>query len=355
MGGSARAMRIAFGVLAVASLALLGGFLAWSDSPRARYAGMACQYRAIYEREGPVAAVVLGTSRAQRGIDPAALAAGLGLDPEVDPVASLARGGRGPGQLRQMLEDLDEARGIAGPIVLEYTPEDEAFWREQPLYYQYLPNEGQRLRLAALADDWGGKPREPAYSRLRDALGHLQLRLDAGLEALVAGTWRRTGAGSAGELPAAVDWCLTETAFSQDDRHLRQLDRRERLVEREVGDPSRWRELPAEPSTLDRVNQDLQHDVVADVIAFGRERGVPVVVVAMPGYLAAPLAPEAGAAFEGRFGVPLAQPPPEVAVRFGERGLFQDAFHLNAAGREVFTAWLAERVRAARAGDGDGV
>ena len=113
----ARATRLAFGALAVASLLGLGGFLLWSDTPRARYAGLACHYRAVYERPGPLAAVVLGTSRAQRGIDPVALADGLGLDPGVDPVANLARGGRGPGQLRQLLEDLDRERGIAGPIL----------------------------------------------------------------------------------------------------------------------------------------------------------------------------------------------------------------------------------------------
>ena len=42
-------IRLVYGALAVATLALAAWFLVWSDVPAARYARMPCQCRAIYE------------------------------------------------------------------------------------------------------------------------------------------------------------------------------------------------------------------------------------------------------------------------------------------------------------------
>jgi hypothetical protein len=341
----ATATRVVFGVLAVASAALLAWFLLWSESPQARYARMSCQYRAIYGAQGPVGGVILGTSRAQHGIDPAQLRQLLG--PGTAPIVSLARGGRGPGQLRQMLVDLDEERGIRGPIIFEYSPEDIAFWRDEPLYYQYMPNEGQRLRFAALADDWSGKPREPAYSRARDLLAHVELRIDAGIESLLTGSWRRNADVPMSERPSArTVWCRTDKGITSNAGQERQMNRRERAVRRQVGDTARWRDQRPDPESAFTVNQDLQNAVVADVIALGRERGIPVLFVLMPEYLSAPYAPAFLREFERRFGVPLTVPPPDMVERFGDRGLYLDVFHLNRDGGAVYTDWLAERIRA---------
>ena len=326
--------RVVYGGLAIATLALAAWFLVWSDAPAARYARMPCQYRAIYGAPGPVGGVILGTSRAQHGVDPARLQRLLGSGP----IVNIARGGRGPGQLRQMLLDLDESRGIAGPIIFEYSPEDIAFWRDEPLYYQYMPNEGQRLRLAALADDWRGKPREPLYSRVRDTFAHVEMRFDTGIETLLTGSWRR----NAGQKPARSQWCRTDRGIAPNAGQTRQLNKRERAVVRSVGDIARWREQPANPETAFTVNQDLQNAVVADVIALARERGIPVVFVLMPEYLAAPYAPSFLQAFEQRFGVPLLVPDP---AHSGQRDLFLDVFHLDRAGSVVYTDWLAERIR----------
>lgn len=327
-------IRVVYGALAVATLALAAWFLVWSDAPAARYARMPCQYRAIYGASGPVGGVVLGTSRAQHGIDPARLQEQLGSGP----IVNLARGGRGPGQLRQMLLDLDEARGIDGPIIFEYSPEDIAFWRDEPLYYQYMPNEGQRLRLAALADDWRGKPREPLYSRVRDTLAHVEMRFDTGIETLLTGAWR----ANRGQGEARSEWCRTGEWIAPNAGENRQLNRRERAVRRRVGDVSRWREQAPNPETAFTVNQDLQNAVVDDVIALARERGIPVLFVLMPEYLAEPYAPAFLDAFERRFGVPLVVPD---AALSGDRGRFLDVFHLDRAGSADYTDWLAERIR----------
>ena len=337
--------RVVFGALAVASAALFAWLLVWSDTPQARYARMPCQYRAIYGAQGPVGGIILGTSRAQHGIDPEQL--GQLLGPGTAPIVNLARGGRGPGQLRQMLVDLDEERGIQGPIIFEYSPEDIAFWRDEPLYYQYMPNEGQRLRLATFADDWRDKPREPLYSRARDLLAHLELRVDAGVESLLSGSWRKNIVAPMAERPPARSvWCRTDRGIRANAGQNRQMDRREQAVRSQVGDTARWRDQRPDAKTAFTVNQDLQNAVVADVVRLGRERGIPVLFVLMPEYLGAPYAPSFLQDFERRFGTSLTVPPPEVVERFGDRSLYLDVFHLNRRGGAVYTDWLADRIRA---------
>ncbi len=338
-------MRIALGVLGLTAATLVAAFVWWTDTPRARYAGMSCQYGAIFDRQGPVEAVILGTSRAQRGVDPTRLAEDLGLDPTSAGVVNLARGGRGHGQLHQMLVDLDEQRGIRGPVILEYTPENDAFWLPQPLYYQETSNEGARLTFGSFADAWRAKPREPSYARARDTLEYLRVRFDTGLESLATGAWRRNQSRPALQRPPArAEGCMTPAGIGQRPGHVRQLDRRERAVEREVGDLSRWRDLAPTAGEFDLVNQDRQHHYVAEAIAFAQERDIPIVIVAMPGYLEAPLDPNLPRRFEERFGVPLLVPSAEVRDRLDERELFQDAYHFNERGRAMFTAWLAQEL-----------
>lgn len=347
MGFRDRGTRIILGALGLTAILIVSGFVWWTDTPRARYAGMSCQYGAIFDRQGPVDAVILGTSRAQRGIDPVVFAEGLGLDPTSDGVVNLARGGRGHGQLHQMLVDLDEQRGIRGPIVLEYTPENDAFWLPRPLYYQETSNEGARLTFDAYADAWRAKPREPFYARARDTLEYLRIRFDTGVESLLTGAWRRNPSRPTTARPGArAEGCLTPAGIGQRPGHRRQLDRRERAVEREVGDVGRWTDLAPVDDDFDLVNQDRQHHYVEEAIAFARERDLPIVVVAMPGYLPAPLDPDLPRRFEERFGVPLLVPGPDIQSRLDERDLFQDAYHLNERGREAFSAWLATTIAA---------
>ncbi len=240
-------------MLALLSLGLLALLLVWSDGPRVRYARMPCQYRLIYATQAPVEAVVLGTSRAQHGIAPDVLAAGLGGS---QVAINLARGGRGPGQLYQLLLDLESARGITGPIVFEYTPENTAFWRSTPLYYQYLPNFGAHVPLDAYIDDWRAKPREPSYARLRDLFGHVRTRIDLGLETLLTGAWRKNATVRAGQ--ARSEGCRTGAGRVQRAGQRRQLHRRTVAVERQVGADGSWRDLPPINYDLWDINQDSQ-------------------------------------------------------------------------------------------------
>ena len=154
----ARAIRIVFALLLVVSIVGTFALYAWADQPRVRFARLDCHYDVIYRTRGPVDAVVLGTSRAQRGILGEELTVGLGLDPKHDAVVNIARGGRGPGELYQLLTALDEERGITGPIIVEYTPVTEigrrvpGGWVIEPRYYQYNPIL-DNMPLTLLGDD----------------------------------------------------------------------------------------------------------------------------------------------------------------------------------------------------------
>ncbi len=327
-------------MLALLSLGLLALLLVWSDGPRVRYANMGCQYRLIYATQGPVGAVVLGTSRAQRGIAPDVLAASLGGSAVA---INLARGGRGPGQLYQQLLDLESARGITGPIVFEYTPESTAFWRSTPLYYQYLQNFGAHVPLDAYIDDWRAKPREPSYARLHDLFGHVRTRIDLGLETLLTGAWRKNATVRAGQ--ARSEGCMTPAGRVQTAGQRRQLHRRAVAVERQVGADGSWRDLPPVTNDLWEINQDSQNFYVGEVIDFARRHRLPVAFVAMPGYLGAPPSAATLTAFEEQFGVPLLYPPLGVREELADEADFQDAYHLNPAGARIYTQWLARVLR----------
>jgi len=59
------------------------------------------------------------------------------------------------------------------------------------------------------------------------------------------------------------------------------------------------------------------------------------------------VAPETQARFEEAVGAPLAVPPDALLDDLAERGLWRDAHHLNGAGAEVLTRWLADEARRA--------
>lgn len=338
-------VRRVYGLLAVVVLAALGLLVGWSDRPAVRYAVMPCQYGTIYATDGPAAAVVLGSSRSQYGVDNPTLARGLGLDPATAPVVNLARGGRGPGQLYQQLVDLDRARGIDGPILFEVSPEDTAFWRDTPLYYQYYPGFARAVPLERVVADWSTKPREPGYSRVRDLLDDLLTRVDTALDALVQGGGRRNAA-RAPRAAGPLD-CRTRLDDRTTPGERRQLIRAEKALERAYGDGASWRERPPAPDELGRVNQDRQLAYLAAVRRFAAERGLPVVFYALPSYLGAPVADATRARFADAVGAPLAVPPDALLDALAVRERWRDAHHLNGTGAALLTRWLADVARRA--------
>jgi hypothetical protein len=343
-----RILRIVFAVLAVTSIGGICALYAWADQPSVRFARLNCHYDVIYKTSGPVDAVVLGTSRVQRGILGEELAVGLGLDPKHDAVVNIARGGRGPGELYQLLTALDSERGLAGPIIVEYTPMTEigrrvpGGWVIAPRYYQYNPIL-DNMPLALLGEDWQSKPREPAYSRLRDTLWQLQNRLDMGLEAVLDGTADGNRPVPAAERAAPhMQTCIAGEKQRRDQKW--QMAAIVRRYDRELGPNRTWHDVPPVAYSFDEIDQDRQNYFLKKVIQLGKERGVPVYVVVMPGYPLAGASPEMFTAFEDRFGVPLLYPPASVLDQIDDPTLFQDKMHLMGDGAKIYTKWLASEI-----------
>ncbi|MFM9123730.1 MAG: hypothetical protein ACKOSO_00800, partial [Actinomycetota bacterium] len=74
------------------------------------------------------------------------------------------------------------------------------------------------------------------------------------------------------------------------------------------------------------------------------------VFYALPSYLGAPVAPRTQDRFAAAVGAPLAVPPDALLDELTERDRWRDAHHLNRAGAERLTGWLADEAR--RAGPG---
>lgn len=350
-----RATRIAFAVLAALSCLLIVALYAWADQPRVRFARLDCHYDVIYGTRGPVEAVVVGTSRAQRGVLGEELAVGLGLDPDRDAVVNIARGGRGPGELYQLLRALDEERGIAGPILFEYTLETEIGRREaggwvlEPRYYQYNPIL-DNMPLGLLGEDWRAKPREPAYGRLRDLLWQMQARLDTSIEAALDDTASRNEPVALADRKAPrMQTCIAGQRQRPDQKA--QMRAAVARYDRELGPDRTWRDVEPVGWSFDEIDQDRQNHYVREVVRLARERDVPVFFLAMPGYPLAGADPAMAAEFEERFGAPLLYPPPELLDRIDDPALFQDKMHLMGDGSRRYTDWLAAEI-ARRSGAG---
>lgn len=341
-----RAVHLAFAGAAVVVLALLAMLVWWTETPLARYAVMPCQYSAIYGHDAPVRAIVLGTSRAQHGIDPVVLSDALGADGSPAAVINLARGNRGPEQLYQMLLDADRARTIRGPIVFEYSPLPTAFWQDQPLYYQEYPGFAANAEFSTLAGNWDAKPREPAYSRARDLLGFAEYRLDAAIEALLTGKATQDRAlPDWVDAPPSVAWCLLDESTRQTPGQRRQLRRAARQAAAAHGAGVAPEDIPPAPDALDDINQDAQRHYLRLMIDLARRRGVPIVAVELPGYFEPAQSAAARARFEERFGIPLLYPPGEVVAQLADGQHYRDAYHLDAEGARIYSAWLASEIR----------
>jgi hypothetical protein len=338
----ARATRIAFAVLAALSCTLVVALYAWADQPEVRFARLDCHYDVIYGTSGPVEAVVVGTSRAQRGV--------LGEE-----VVNIARGGRGPGELYQLLRALDDERGIAGPILFEYTLETDigrrvpGGWVIEPRYYQYNPIL-DNMPLGLLAEDWRSKPREPEYGRLRDLLWQMQNRLDTSIEAALTDTAALNAPVPAAERAAPrMQTCIAGQRQRPDQKA--QMRAAVKRFDRELGPDRTWRDVEPVGWSFGEIDQDRQNHYVREVVRLARERGVPVYFLAMPGYPVAGADPAMAAEFEERFGAPLLYPPAEVLDRIDDPALFQDKMHLMGDGSRLYTEWLAGEV-ARRSGAG---
>ena len=333
---------IVFGVFGLLSLVLVASLLWWSDTAPARYAVMPCQYNAIFETAGPVGAVVLGSSRVQHAVSPPVLSADLAAAGRLDTVINLARGGRGPEQLYQMLLDVDQQRGLQGPIIVEYSPQDTAFWRSTPLYYQYYPGFGANAEFSSLAEDWRAKPREPSYSRLRDLFGLLEYRLDAAIENSTNGkTSRNRVLAATDREQSPTAWCLTKDLTAQSAGQRNQLRRAYAKAVRAQGTDPTPGDVPPVASELRVINQDAQNHYLELIIALAKQRGVPVYPIVVPGFFEPAPSPATFTEFKARFGIPLLSPDAQELAAYGDTSRFIDAFHLNLAGSEAYTDWLA--------------
>ncbi len=332
---------IVFGVFGLFSVVLVALLLWWSDTAPARYAVMPCQYNAIFETAGPVGAVALGSSRVQHAVSSPILSAELAAAGHPDNVINLARGGRGPEQLYQMLLDVDRQRGLQGPIIVEYSPQDTAFWRNTPLYYQYYPGFGANAEFSSLTENWRAKPREPAYSRLRDLFGLLEYRLDAAIENSTNGKASRNRVLATAERnhDTTVS-CLTRQR-AQTAGHRNQLRRVYAKTVRAYGIDPTPGDVPSVPSQLLVINQDAQNHYLALIISLAKRRGVPVYPIVVPGFFEPAPSPATFAEFKARFGIPLLYPDSQELAAYGDTTRFLDAFHLNQAGSEAYTDWLA--------------
>ncbi len=333
---------IVFGVFGLFSVVLVALLLWWSDTAPARYAVMPCQYNAIFETAGPVGAVVLGSSRVQHAVSSRILSADLAAAGRPDNVINLARGGRGPEQLYQMLLDVDRQRGLQGPIIVEYSPQDTAFWRNTPLYYQYYPGFGANAEFTSLTEDWRAKPREPAYSRLRDLFGLLEYRLDAAIENSTNGKASRNRVlATAGRNHDTTVSCLTRQKKGQTAGQRNQLRRVYAKTVRVYGTDPTPGDVPPVASQLQLINQDAQNHYLDLIISLAKRRGVPVYPIVVPGFFEPAPSPETFTEFEARFGIPLLYPDSQELAAYGDTTRFLDAFHLNLTGSEAYTDWLA--------------
>ena len=168
---------------AAALLGVLAGVAAlitWSDQPRVRYASLKCVYRQIYNYQGPVDVVIVGTSRTKWGVSPQLVSAALSDAATPAPtVLNLSRSWRGTQQMFQEIKDVENERGIRKAIVVEYSREGDVIATSQR-YYDYYPEHAALVPIGEFVDDPAEKPREPAYLRLRDLL-----ELGSHLEAFV--------------------------------------------------------------------------------------------------------------------------------------------------------------------------
>jgi len=327
----------ALGLLGVlAGVALL---ITWSDQPRVRYASLKCVYRQIYNYQGPVDVVIVGTSRTKWGVSPQLVSAALSDAATPAPtVLNLSRSWRGTQQMFQEIKDVENERGIRKAIVVEYSREGDVIATSQR-YYDYYPEHAALVPIGEFVDDPAAKPREPAYLRLRDLLELGQQRLDFALDRFLTSKADRNIKIPVAERPVGLsDGCTGK------DRPLRPADN-VAWAKRSVPKGKTWLDKKPGSWRIGDINADAQRQTMRALVQFGKEHHIAVYFTLMPRYVDAPASDVYLKRFERVFGVPLLSPPTDVLARLYDGG-YSDPNHLYEPGRQLYSRWLGEQIRA---------
>ncbi len=312
--------------------------VAWSDQPRVRYASLKCVYRQIYNYQGSVDVVVVGTSRTKWGVSPTEVSTAISAGQEPPKVVlNLARSWRGAQQMFQEIKDLQSERGIRQAIVVEYSREGDVVATSQR-YYDYYPDHAALVPVEEFLSDPLLKPREPAYLRFRDLLELGQQRVDYALGRLLSGKADANLTIPVTERPQGVsDGCTGK------DRPFKQaaLDGWEQRTTRRSGP---WEERKLGSWRIGAINADAQRETLKEIVAFGKEHQIAVYFVLMPRYLDPPTSPAYVQKFESIVGAPLLVPPKDVLRRLNDGG-YSDPNHLYEPGRKLYSKWLGEQIR----------
>lgn len=334
-------VRLAGLTLLATAVYAVAAFVCYSDRPEIRYATLPCHHKNIYGFSGPMDVVILGSSRTMQGVSAEVMSEALApstSESEKPIVLSLARSWKGTGQLYRMLADASDALGpVRRAIVIEFSTLSYAVNRTTNYYYGYYPNYAITVPTSDFLEDWHTKPREPAYSKARDVIGHFVDKIDKNLEQLLEGKLSRLSAYAAdARLPAA-----TRTCFSEDTPKKEGVlkAKRQQVVAKgkTLADlsPTSWR--------LDNINEDRQGYYIRRFVSYAKEHGITVVFMLVPGFMEPIADPKFTAAFDEKYGARLVSPPLALLEELYSDG-FQDLTHMNTKGRERFTRWLAGEI-----------
>ncbi len=332
-------IQIVCGVLLVGVISGVFALVAWSDQPRIRYASLKCVYRQIYNYQGPVDVVIVGTSRTKWGVSPEEISTVISdgkKPPEV--VLNLARSWRGTEQMFQEVKDVQAERGIKHAIVVEYSREGDVVATSQR-YYDYYPDHAALVPVEELRTDPELKPREPAYLRFRDLLELGQLRVDYSLDRWLSGTANANLTIPAQERPVGVsDGCTGPDRTLNNAANTswaKQILKNGRAWEKRK--PGSW--------PIGMINSDAQRQTMKEMIVWAHDHGLQIYFTLMPRYLDPPASNAYLASFQKTFGVPLLVPPKEVLAQLNHGG-YSDPNHLYKPGREIYSRWLGEQLKA---------
>ncbi len=331
-------IQIASGVLLLGVLGGVFALVAWSDQPRIRYASLKCVYRQIYNYQGPVDVVVVGTSRTKWGVSPQVMSTVLsdGKEPPAV-VLNLARSWRGTQQMFQELKDVQAERGIKQAVVVEYSREGDVVATSQR-YYDYYPEHAALVPVDEFRTDPALKPREPAYLRFRDLLELGQLRVDFALDRWLSGKADKNLEIPVQERPVGVsDGCTGK------DRPLKP-EANASWAERSLPKGAAWADREPGSWPIGKINNDAQRETIKELIAWAQAEGLQIYFTLMPRYLDPPASDAYLARFQKTFGVPLLVPPKAVLAKLNDGG-YSDPNHLYEPGREIYSTWLAEQIR----------
>ncbi|MEM8751965.1 MAG: hypothetical protein AAGF90_03215 [Pseudomonadota bacterium] len=319
---------------------------------------MAC-YRGLYFGDAldEARAVFVGSSRIRRGLDPDAFAAAEGW-----PEAAVANLGH---PKSSAAFDAALARELAGRaplelIVIEVSPRspeqverEHRAARERRAAADLPLSSGVAEELFYVGASWGEMAAQVWRAAETPALGLWDL-LRAGaarIERQLVYAARMRNVRQVFAADPAIDgahggWCMRRDWLGDEPRG----ELQEELITRyrdafgpdEAG--RRWTD-PAPGRYLTAPELGLARAALADLAAFGRARGIAVVGIYLPGVATPQPDPAFVDEVEAALGLPVLIPDEALRARL-EDEFYDDNVHLNASGRRLLTAWLAERLRA---------